>query len=367
MINLLFAGDFIPPANAKKIYSSELLNFLKDKDFSIVNLEAPLTDSKDAIEKNGNNFKISPDAVRFIKDGFFDAVTLSNNHIRDYGDTGVIDTLRTCNENNIKTVGAGKNLAEAAKPLKILIKGKKIVILNYSEREYNLATDKIAGANPFDIIDSFNDIQREKNENDYVIVVYHGGLENNYYPTPEIVKNFRFMVDSGADAVISHHTHRYSGAMYYKNKPLLFGIGNFITPTKSKILNDWLTGLITKIKILNDSLYYELVPVKMSSSFDRISLLQNEEKNDVIEKINQINSIVNDYPKLLQYWKNEDTKAEKKIYWLLKSDSLLEYRFRKYCSLLLKNHLSAFKKNNILNLIRCDSHRNRMIRVLQND
>ncbi len=95
-INLLFAGDFIPPESSENIYSANLAKILENKDFSIVNLETPLTESRDKILKTGNNFQRSPDCISHIKDGHFDAVCLSNNHIRDYGTQGVMDTLEVC-------------------------------------------------------------------------------------------------------------------------------------------------------------------------------------------------------------------------------------------------------------------------------
>jgi len=186
-IKIIFTGDFIPPNKTdSQIYSDELLKLLKDKDFSITNLETPLTDSNVSITKTGRNFKRSPSSIKFIKEGHFDAVCLSNNHIRDYDDQGVVDTIDTCHKNNIKTVGAGKNLSEAKLPLHLNIKGKQISILNYSEKEFNIADNGKAGANPFDLIDAYNDVKREREKNDYVIVVYHGGLEYHHIPYPYI-------------------------------------------------------------------------------------------------------------------------------------------------------------------------------------
>lgn len=83
MINILLAGDFIPPETSENIYSDELLRVLEDKDFSIVNLEAPLTRSEDKILKTGNNFKAPLESMQHIVDGKFDAVALSTNHIID--------------------------------------------------------------------------------------------------------------------------------------------------------------------------------------------------------------------------------------------------------------------------------------------
>lgn len=80
-INLLFAGDFIPPETKNNIYSDGLREILKDKDISIVNLETPLTLSNSPIDKLGNNFKRHPEAIKHIIDGYIDAVICTINFV----------------------------------------------------------------------------------------------------------------------------------------------------------------------------------------------------------------------------------------------------------------------------------------------
>jgi len=364
-IKLLFTGDFIPPENSDNILSEELIKILKDKDFSIVNLETPLTRSTEPIKKGGNNFKVDPKFVQHIKDGFFDAVTLSNNHIRDYGKEGVIDTVNVCAANNILTVGAGKNLKEASQPLRLNIRGKKISILNYSEREFNIASEHQAGANPYDTINSYYDIQNEKYENDYVIVIYHGGIEYQYYPTTEMVKNFKFMIDVGADSVVAHHSHRYSGTLVYKEKPIFFGLGNFISPTKSKVTDDWLIGLMVRLELKKSSVNFHLIPVKMSGDFKNVYLMDSEDANNILIHIRKISDIISNKIMLVDYWKKYDKVNKERIFRLLKSNSRFEYRLRKYLPKLFCNRITQYKRNTLLNMIRCDSHRNMLITILE--
>ncbi|MCB2219446.1 MAG: CapA family protein [Bacteroidetes bacterium] len=360
---LLFAGDFIPPETSDCIYSEELLQVLKDKDFSIVNLETPITTSNTKIEKTGNNFKRHPDTIKHINDGCFDAVALSNNHIRDYGDTGVLDTIEICKQNKINTVGAGKNIQDAQKPLRIQIKGIKISILNYSEREFNIADEKKAGANPYDTISSFYDIQKEKLENDHVIVVYHGGIEYQYYPTPEMVRKFKYMVDIGADAIVSHHTHRYSGSIIYKDKPIMFGLGNFISHTRSKVTKDWQVGVIARLSFFNKKIKSEFVPTIMNVSFNQIHLF--ECFYSILNEIESISENIENKEFFEKYWAKQDSLAKNGLYLFLKSNSRFNYRLKKYFPFVISNKLNSFKRKNLLNLVQCDSHRERLIRILK--
>lgn len=362
-INLLFAGDFIPPENTDNIYSDDLKAVLKNKDFSIVNLETPLTERGKKIVKTGMNFRRSPSTVKHIKEGYFDAVCLSNNHIRDYGDEGVLDTIETCNQNNIQTVGAGKNIEEAQKPLRIEIKGKKISILNYSEREFNIADDNTAGANPYDTINAFYDIQIEKQENDYVIVVYHGGLEFHHVPLPGIKRNLEFMIDNGADAVVSHHTHVVSPIKYHKGNPICYGLGNFCFDYK--ILNTLKLhqGLITKLTIDNNSIKHETIPVFYNKNIKVIQKMNNKMLYRFNENLKYYGNLINNNENFNEYWYNNLNSLTPKYLVTLK------YGGGFLGKVVKKLNIPFLYKRNILakrNLIHCDSHREVLINSINN-
>jgi hypothetical protein len=365
MIKLLFAGDFMPPETSDCLYSEELKQVLKDKDFSIVNLEAPLTTGNNPIKKTGNNFKRTPETIRHIKDGYFDAVALSNNHIRDYGDQGVIDTLQICSDNDIQTVGAGQNIAEAAKPLRLNIKGKKFSILNYSEREFNIASDMHAGANPFDLIDAYHQIKTEKEENDFVLVVYHGGLEYMKYPTPQVLKSFKYLVDVGADAVIAHHTHFYSGIIEHQGKPLIFSLGNFYAETSAKNPKPELSiGLLANLQIDEDNIIStSLIPVSQNTSKKNINLLNEPRQTEVKNDIQSISVVIINEKELDDIWDLYYQKEQSRLSSILASGSNIEFRLRKRISYL--NRISSYKAAILLNLMRCDAHRFKTIEILE--
>src|SRR5690606_20141744 len=104
-----------------------------------------------------------------------DLVTLGNNHILDYGEQGVVDTLNFCKKNNIKTIGAGMNLKEASEVFYLNTAEGKVAIVNFAENEWTSATTTSAGSNPMDFIDNTKQISMAKNNADFVIVIVHGG------------------------------------------------------------------------------------------------------------------------------------------------------------------------------------------------
>ena len=367
-LTLIFAGDLIPPVNTSiNIYSEQLLGVLRDKDFSLVNLETPITTSSDKICKTGRNFKVLLKGISAVKNGFFDAVALANNHIRDFGDEGINETFSVLKDNQILSVGAGINNEEASQPLRINIKGTKISLLNYSETEFNIATKLRAGANQFDIIKAYYDIKAEKSLSDYVIVVYHGGLEYCYFPSPEIIQRFKFLTDAGSDAIISHHTHRYSGILVYKEKPIFFGLGNFLANTISKSgVLEWRTGLVVKLKLNHGAVQYELYPILMEENFGSVSLLKNSEKQKILNHINELSEKIEDLTFLESFWKREYPYDVKRTLNIINSRNRLEYRLFKHFPIISNLMWSDYKLLNLLGMIQNDSNRYKLIESLRN-
>lgn len=114
MIKILICGDYCPQDRVQKLIEKEdyqsvfgdICPYTSMADYSIVNLEAPVVNSHAVpIEKCGPNLKCSNKAVKALKFVGFDMVTLANNHLYDYGDNGVVDTLTSCSEHNIDVVG----------------------------------------------------------------------------------------------------------------------------------------------------------------------------------------------------------------------------------------------------------------------
>ncbi|MBQ8935725.1 MAG: CapA family protein, partial [Oscillospiraceae bacterium] len=130
----------------------------------------------------------------------------------DYGQVGVEDTIN-CLAGKIYCVGGGKTLAEARAILYKQIGGKAVAIINFCENEWSIARKDRGGSNPMNVITNFNDIRTAREESDLVVVIVHGGVEHYSLPTPRMKELYRFYIDAGADVVINHHQHCFSGWM----------------------------------------------------------------------------------------------------------------------------------------------------------
>ena len=139
-IRLLFSGHFAPVMFSGDIGNShfdDLEDIFRGSDLHLTNLECPLTVSKKPIEKTGPSLKADPHAVRLLRQANVNVACMANNHIMDYGEEGVRDTIEICRTNNIKTLGIRSGDGSKENPLIIEIKEKKYA-LNYCEHEFSV-------------------------------------------------------------------------------------------------------------------------------------------------------------------------------------------------------------------------------------
>lgn len=361
-MNLVFAGDFVPTEDVT--IDSKIKESITDSDYSFVNLETPLTNSENPIPKNGNNFKVSPKLISKIKEFGFNGVTLANNHIRDYSNQGVLDTIELCEQEGLYHVGAGETISSARKPLRLEKDGLKVSIINIAEQEFNIATANRAGANPYDTIVTFYAIQEEKKVSDKVIVVYHGGVEYIKYPAPYIVKEFKFMIDAGADAIISHHTHRYSGIIEYKSKPIAFGLGNFFMQSKNRNQpKEWYRSVLLDLELQQNSISFSYHPIELDDRNMDVRFLKGHEAEEVIKDINHISEDLETPEKLQDIWHQYFENNRKNMAAFLKSNSKTEYRVRKRLPYRFSK-LSEWEERNLKNILRCQAHSYRFLKHL---
>ena len=372
-ISILITGDFCPhkrieQAFLKKEYENVFNGFEKianNCDLVITNLECPLTLSNNPIKKTGPNLKAHPDCIDGIKFGGFNVVTLANNHIMDFGKQGLADTINACDKNNIRYVGAGQNIDEASKPLYLTIKKTKIAIVNFCENEWSIATEYKAGANPLNPVKNYYQIKEAKKNADILLVIIHGGHEYYHLPSPRIVETYRFFADLGVTAIIGHHTHCVSGYEIYNGTPIFYSLGNFIFDWENRE-NAWYKGYSVKLSICKDSIdNFSLIPYKQCVEEPKIEILKNKQKQIFLNRIDKYSKVISDSELLEKKWLEFCDSREKGYL-----SSLLSLgKFRKQ---LLKNKklsrlvLKRKRLMPLLNLIRCEAHRDVTIETIQN-
>ncbi len=368
-INVTIGGDFCvtPPHTSSNLITDETEALFKYSDLNIVNLECPVVDfnNDSKILKTGPHLSTTAEVFSHLKKLNINAVTLANNHISDYGEEGVIKTINNCRKENIATVGAGKNLAEASQPTLLDIKGLKVALVNFCENEWSVATNKQGGANPLNIIDNLKQIRNARNSADFVLVLVHGGHEIYNLPSPRMVKEYRFFAENGADAVIGHHQHCISGYEIHKNVPIFYSLGNMLF-TKNTPYKGWSTGLLVNLKLeKNKPVQFELHPTRQSEEDFQLSLLKDSAKKEVIAEIESYSQIINNEDELQRQWEKFIESKSQTIN-MFSPLAVLPWKFPKAFNKIGFNRF-LLRKNNltrILNQIRCEAHRDVIISLL---
>ncbi len=371
-MKVLIAGDFCPrdrvvPLFDKEDYASVLTDVKEittKTDWSIVNLECPVvTGAAKPIEKKGPNLHCSPYGVKALQYAGFNCVTLANNHFLDFGTDGAEETLRTLESHGVEHVGGGMNIEEASRVLYKDIKGRCLALINCCEHEFSIATTKTAGSNPLNPVRQFYSIQEAKQHADYVLVIVHGGHEHFRYPSPRMVETYRFFIDAGADAVVNHHQHCYSGYEVYQGKPIFYGLGNFCFDNKHHRDDFWNYGYMVEIEFDSMNPVFTIYPYRQCGNKPRVELLNRNAFSDTID---DINTIISDSQRLNSEVEAYYDSVEKQY------ENVFEPVYNKYffaarCRGLLPSFISKKRRLAASNYIRCEAHRDIMIHILRGE
>lgn len=326
-MGILIFSDIVPDETNQNAYtagelerllSSEIIDKINKADYNVVNLECPLTDSEESISKWGSCLKASPECVNLLKKIPNLIVNLANNHIRDYGDMGVMDTIQILEKNDIVYLGAGNNKDNVLTERIVDIKGKRVAIYTCTEHEFSEAGENCAGANAVDIGKDIFHLQELKKRTDYVILLYHGGVEFYPYPTPRMQKRLREYVAAGADLIVCQHSHCIGCREEYAGGCIVYGQGNFLFGERAEVKSNisdysaWKKGMIIEVDPDSwqiDFLYYTANDGKLSLNNNNI----------------------------------EDVKMKKRSEQILQED-FLEIEWERYCSK-HKNYMEIFRKD----------------------
>lgn len=358
-MKFLITGDLVinQSYDASDKIDQGIIDLFFQSECNIVNLEAPVTDSESKILKTGPHLKSDKQStLNIMKKLNVHIAALANNHIKDYNEEGVLDTINFCENNGIKTIGAGANIKEASETTVLNTLEGKIAIINIAENEWSSADENAAGANGMDLIKDIKKIQQAKKENDFVLVIIHGGHEYYNLPSPRMQEQYRFYAEQGADLVVGHHTHCVSGYEIYSGTPIYYSLGNFLF-TKNNLQEDWYIGAILEVDIVNGKLSTALHPIRQTKKSFEISLLKNEEKDATLLRIENYRRVIESEDQLQKEWS---------AFILSKRNSYLSYWSPK---VFIKNRYIAAGLNRMkikltntkglayhLNLMRCEAH-----------
>lgn len=371
-MKILVGADFVPTrsnsdlfsiSNTDSLFGKELTDILTAADYKIFNLEVPLVNGESAIEKVGPSLIAPTETVAAYRSIGVNALALANNHILDQGTRGLEFTMKTLAENQISFFGAGKTPQDAAAPLIFEVDGKKIGVYACVEHEFSVVSEATSGANPFDPMDSPDHIFELKKQCDYVIALYHGGKEHYRYPSPQLQKVCRKLVDKGANLVVCQHSHCVGCEEKYNDSTIVYGQGNFLFDMLDN--EYWNSSVLIQIE---DDFSISYIPIIKCGN--GVRLAQGEVAGDILagfnkrsEEILDVEFLNENYGKFAENYRSHYISIVngrrsflfRALNKLTKGKYSSWYFGKKYT----RQHLLAIK-----NVVECEAHRELFLRTI---
>jgi hypothetical protein len=232
-------------------------------DFGFVNLESPLTTGGDPQGWKDVVIKGNPDLAPAMAKSGINVVTMANNHAGDMGDSGLLDSMKYCDQNGITVVGVGKDLKQARAGAVLKTDGgAKVAFLGFSDvlPVGYPATSTSPGTSPgrADLSAVKAAIKAAKKKADYVIVGWHWNFEYKRAPSYLEESEGKAAIDAGADIVFAHHPHLLDGVEAYHGGLIFYSLGNLVF---SGFSGETAETVLVRAKVSENGIDAQLVPV----------------------------------------------------------------------------------------------------------
>ncbi len=269
-------------------------------DVIYTNLETPITASEIGLDPAKKYvLRMKPEIADSFLYAGFNMVSLANNHMMDFYERGLVDTLKLLDENDIVYTGAGMNLKEARKAAVLDIDGVKVGLLSYTDYadlyyagtpgtpNYKHGADEaksgVAGRKLEYILE---DIEAARDSVDILMVALHWGIEESFTVTDEQRQFAYRLLDSGADVILGNHPHQFQGIEIYDGKPIIYSMGNLIMDQNDPenqesflVLMNFEDGIFTEMKCY---------PVRTIEKV-QVALLDYEGSKDLLKRQVRLN------------------------------------------------------------------------------
>ena len=268
--SIIFTGDILLDRGVRKVIEHHGTSYLFDKHVDSIlhtanvvvgNLECPATSIKAPMQKRFI-FRGEPSWLSVLKQHRFTHLNLANNHSVDQGRNGLMDTRDNIIKAGMMPIGAGKNIADAAKavllteqPRKVwLIASLRMALENYAYLPEKPCVNQEAIAA---IMKRIRTIKQEDPQA-VVLVSLHWGAAHTLQPVPSQRLDVHRLINAGADALICHHTHTLQTIEHYKGRDIYYSIGNFIFDQQKPINTK---ACMVKVEVTKDQIKTTPIPI----------------------------------------------------------------------------------------------------------
>ena len=234
-------GPITKPVDFTYIWGDALAELeRKAPDLRIINLETAVTSSGKYMPK-GINYRMHAANVPCLTAAAIDCCVLANNHVLDWGQAGLKETLETLTKAGFKYAGAGRNLEEAQSPAVMVVPGKgRVVVFSFGSETSGIgrdwrATAKRSGVNFLPDLSEASvgniaeQVKRNTQPGDIVVASIHWGSNWGYHIPHDQREFAHALIDfAGIDVVHGHSSHHVKGIEVYKDHPIIYGCGDFL-------------------------------------------------------------------------------------------------------------------------------------------
>lgn len=209
-----------------------LSEYIKQHDFSLINLETPLSENKNLPKKGF--FLSDAKLAGWLKDAGIKSVSLANNHSFDAAETGFTETLKLLRSNDIRYFGGGENLAEILNESVVQVGRVRIGVVAVTQKcnsgfTNSSVTQDCPGIVPMDPYYVQEAITNMKKTADIVIFYPHWSITESSRKIERTMRQTaRHAIDSGADIVVGHGPHVVQEVEIYKGIPIFYCLGNMV-------------------------------------------------------------------------------------------------------------------------------------------
>jgi len=297
-LKLLQFGDF-PYDVTQEILQADIV--LSNLELPVIGNDELVRKVKEIIPKKLHSTLISipPEVLVEAQKMGINFFNIANNHIKDFGAVGVVETINHLDNYAIPWSGAGLNRAEAATFSTLDVGGFNIALGGYAQNEAIAAGNDEPGANIIEPQRMIREVTALKSDSeiDFVIVSIHDGYEYSSVPRLEMFTLCRQLIDAGADLIIGNHPHVPHGFELYNGKPIFYSLGNFyydVPKEHSGAFAEWTRkSFVPKLTFRGNKLAkMEIIPIVMDDALF-INRAKGEDRQKILELLNYRSNLLN--------------------------------------------------------------------------
>lgn len=277
--HVLFAGDAMLGRHVETLMDErgigypfkEVSDLVSGYDLALLNFEGTVPENHEKTKDFDMRFSVREEFLGVLKDIGFDVLSLANNHAYDHGESGYTYTQMRCAHYALVCRGNPYEVNELSTEVFTLSSARLGVLFLHT-----LYTKHDSEALK-------RTVKELSERSDVQVVFIHWGNEYELIHSREQEALAHILIENGIDAVIGHHPHVIQDAELYNGKPIFYSLGNFIFD--QYFSEDVGEGLMVSMRIDEESVRYELIPLESHTSKSRPTQVAHEKMQTLFSRI----------------------------------------------------------------------------------